>query len=173
MIVAAIAGFPIIYNGFVTLFPGYFNGSFSVNYLIGQIMYQEDRTNYVPPDKPANLQELLQWMPYRMFYFWASPTPGFWSSAGDVLMFMMDTIPWMFFFLYMLRAIRWKRLGEEAKIALLIFLSFTFIYAWGTRNAGTALRHRDHLLGLFVMTGLMEKDMKTTGDRKKCAQLTE
>lgn len=172
MIVAAIAGFPIIYNVFVALFPGKFNGAFSLDYLINTISLTEGRTTYVPlaASAPTDIWEFLWWTPYRMIYFWVSPTPSFWLSAGDVVAFMADTIPWAIFFMYMLRAIRRKRLGEEAKIAILIFLSFTFIYAWGTSNAGTALRHRDHLLGLFVMAGLMEKGNNMGNERKTMCQ---
>lgn len=166
IIIAGIVFLPIIYNLYVKVFPGYFKGSFSVDYLMSRIVYTEARTNYVPPTKPRTIPEFLLWTPYRMFYFWASPTPRFWSSSGDVILFFTDSIPWIVFFVYLLKGIKQKHFDEGAKIAILIFLSFTFIYAWGTRNAGTALRHRDHLLGLFVMTGLMERK-NNTGEVKK------
>ncbi len=34
---------------------------------------------------------------------------------------------------------------------IVMMISFSLIYAWGTRNAGTAMRHRDMLCGPIVM----------------------
>ena len=150
---------PTFYNVFVFMFPGKFSGTFSIENLLGQVVYTSARTNYVPAesltvDTPG---KFVYWTLYRMLYLWISPSPRFWNSPIDVVMFMMDVIPWVLFFILFTKACCTHKLDDKAKVAFIIVLFFSFIYAWGTRNAGTAMRHRDHVIGIMVMCALMRR----------------
>lgn len=167
LLIAAILALPIMYDAFVTVFPGKFSGTFSISYFLKMIsVYTEGRTTYVPNVTITTIPKFLFWTVYRMFYFWVSPTPRYWSSVGDIIAFALDTIPWMMLFMYMIKMYKRGMLSEKTKIAIPIFLVFTFIYAWGTLNGGTAMRHRGHLLGMFIMLAMMEKKVCLTGRGK-------
>ena len=60
-----------------------------------------------------------------------------------------------YFFLFCLKDIICRKLNAKALVGIYVFLAFTFVYGWGTRNAGTAMRHRDMLLGMLVMIKLL------------------
>ncbi len=92
---------------------------------------------------------------YRSIFFWISPTPNFWNTPQDILGFLADSIPWIIFFLFCLKDIICRKLNAKALVGIYVFLAFTFVYGWGTRNAGTAMRHRDMLLGMLVMIKLL------------------
>lgn len=166
LLIAAIIALPALYEVFVAIFPGKFSGTFSISHFFSKIsVYTEGRTTYVPNVTITSIPQFLFWSVYRMFYFWVSPTPRYWSSAGDMIAFAFDTIPWMMLFVYMIKMYKRGMLSEKTKIAIPIFLVFTFIYAWGTLNGGTAMRHRGHILGLFIMLALMEKNVCLTRRR--------
>ncbi len=150
---------PVFYSALIKISPDFIPTSFSAREIFRRIsIYDVARTNYVPKMEITNILQFIYWTLYRVFYFWMSPTIRYWSSAGDALMFGMDTVPWILMFCYIVRGIRLGKLDERARVIYILFLLFSFVYAWGTRNAGTAMRHRDHLLGLFVITGLLIKD---------------
>lgn len=166
MLVLAIVLFPQIYRAFTFLFPGKFTGSFSITSLLGSVVYTDARTNYVTDVTITSPLQFAFWTIYRMFYFWVSPTPRFWNLPADILMFAIDTIPWLWFFYRLIKDYKRGILGNKSRIWILIFVMFTFIFAWGTRNAGTAMRHRDHFAGMLVMTALMMEESKSGNNRK-------
>ena len=159
LIVIAVSTFPMFYGVLKIISPDFLPASFSFKAVFERIVpYDNARTNYVPKAEIHNMWQFAYWSLYRMFYFWMSPTFKFWSSAGDMLMFAVDTLPWVCMFVYLATGLASGKLDNAAKALVIIFMLFTFVYAWGTRNAGTAMRHRDHLLGLFAMLGLMRKE---------------
>lgn len=80
--------------------------------------------------------------PLKMLYFMFAPLPTEWRRASDIIGFLIDSI----FYIGMWYAIcnkRTAKLLESYKRCLLIaVLSATFMFAYGTLNAGTAFRHR-------------------------------
>jgi len=165
----AILMFPLLYDCFTTLFPGKFIGPFSIRGLIDRIEYTEARTNYVYDVSYADPVKFVLWTIYRMIYFWISPTPRFWSQDGDILLFFFDTVPWIALFIYILVRIRKDRENGASKVAYIFWGIVTFIFAWGTRNAGTAMRHRDHFAGVFVLLAVFagRRESRCTGDNKE------
>lgn len=157
LIMMGILLIPAFYNIFVKVFPGKFSGTFAFWALLnGRV--NKARTVYVTETVVNTLGQFFYWTVYRMFYFWASPTLRFWNSSADMLAFVMDTVPWIIFLAFMVWSFKKGRLDLRAWVSVLVWGFFTFIYGWGTDNAGTAMRHRDHLLGVFVMTALMRRD---------------
>lgn len=133
---------------------GYFPGEFSFLDFFNRPR-DIGRTDYVPVSaRVDDLPSFLFWNIYRMVYFWISPSPGFWSSWKDLLFFFCDTVPWAVYFLWAARGVMHHRISQKAVSAMAVCFCFTFIYGWGTVNAGTAMRHRDGLTGIFVMAGM-------------------
>ena len=90
-----------------------------------------------------------------MIYFWISPTPRFWNSSVDIIGFLFDSVPMFFIFIQIFKNIRREKRYSKSLAGLYILLAYTIIYAWGTANAGTAMRHRDQFLGIMVMSVLV------------------
>ncbi len=151
LILVIIFAVPIYEKVLVRLFPVYLNPTLSIE-SIGERRMYSSRANYLDGQMVAhNMPQFILYTIYRSFYFWASPTPRFWSSPLDILGFMMDTVPWIYLFYKLIQAERHHRLNKGSKVWILIILVFTFLYGWGTWNAGTAMRHRDQIAGLIVM----------------------
>lgn len=79
----------------------------------------------------------------RMFYFLFSPLPMDARGTADLVMFVADGLPLAVVIAMVMFYIRKRRSMQGfAYAALLGGFSFAGIFAWGVRNAGTALRHR-------------------------------
>lgn len=97
-----------------------------------------------------------QFIPFtiiRMFYFVFSPLPWDFRGVADGMAFLMDSLP----ICILTGCIIWnmtKRKGQRGYVAagLLICIMLVGIFAWGTSNAGTAMRHRTMMVGIWVMT---------------------
>ena len=144
---------PIYERIIVRLFPGYLPSVIDLTNLTNRA-YFDGRTDYVVGLPPVTnfLQFAIQSI-YRMLYFWISPTPRFWTSVMDIAGFFMDTIPWMAVFYWLLK--NRKKSNPQSKAIWFVLLVYTITYGWGTQNAGTAMRHRDLLLGIVVMAVLI------------------
>ncbi|MCM1325850.1 MAG: hypothetical protein NC094_07560 [Bacteroidales bacterium] len=119
--------------------------------------YQHEigRTDYIPEGiKVDNWLQFAYWTIYRMFSFWCSPLPAFWSSVLDVFCFAVDVMPWLILNMWMLHE-KHGRKCHQATAGILVTLLYTFVYGWATNNAGTAMRHRGQLIGVVVMTILI------------------
>lgn len=96
---------------------------------------------------------MIIFSPIRMFYFIASPLPMYWRGFNDIFGFFGSS--WFYLASYYLsfRNLREKiNRHKNLLIALLIIALFsTFMFAWGVNNAGTALRHRDKFIAIFVV----------------------
>lgn len=93
--------------------------------------------------------------PLRMFYFLFSPIPFDWRGISDVIAFTMDSSVYA----YLCWKIFQYRKNENGKMNVALrryliigILAMTFVFAFGTKNAGTAMRHRAKYATLFVVT---------------------
>jgi len=100
-------------------------------------------------------QSWVQFVPYtlvRMFYFLFSPLPMEARGIKDIAMFALDGLPLAVVIGKVLTSTRRKKeLRGFAYAALLGGFSFAGIFAWGVRNAGTALRHRYLAWSIFIL----------------------
>lgn len=96
----------------------------------------------------------------RCIYFWISPTPIYWNSGLDVLAFFVDSIPCVFLLLLNARKVMKEGKTGTGRAGMLILTVFTILYGLGTRNAGTAMRHRDTILGLLIVNYILGKNQK-------------
>lgn len=88
----------------------------------------------------------------RMLYFYISPVPWEWRGIKDIIAFCMDAgfqvAAWT------IGIYGWVRKKDKQILIswLLLCLFFTgIIFAWGVSNAGTAMRHRNKLIGIEIV----------------------
>ena len=92
--------------------------------------------------------------PLKMFYFLFSPIPFDWRSFYDILAFMLDSLVYLFFCykIYRHRHHQTNRmLGTLRRFLLINFLILTFVFAFGTGNSGTAIRHRAKFVTMLAV----------------------
>ena len=156
LLIAAIILILPIYNYVLSpLFEGYFPSSFSLEAFFNRPFVVSGRTDYMPSGVyVSNISGFLFWGIYRMIYYWISPSPRFWSSVIDPAFFVLDVLPMLACIFWLSRYAR-KSFDKRIYAVLIAFALFTFIFAWGTANAFTAMRHRDTLVGMFAVAGLL------------------
>lgn len=106
---------------------------------------------------------LLLYTPIRVFYFLYSPMIWDCYRIQDLISFMVDSLVFLIalilVFKYMINR-QWRTKGTDIysilMIASVVIILLTAIpFAWGTFNAGTALRHRNCLLPfIYVQIGI-------------------
>lgn len=97
---------------------------------------------------PLNM--LIYTLP-RIVFFLFSPFPWHWRGLSDIIAFCFNSV---FYLWTVYSAYKYLRSKESENrnllIALLIVALVTvFVFAWGTSNTGTAVRHRDKMVILY------------------------
>lgn len=145
---------PFIMDGYI---PAYDD----LDIVLKGTLFTKARADYLTDLSYNSLPGFLFMVMMRCVYFWISPTPGYWNSVLDVIAFMADSIPCLIIiFLNIKQVIKDKQTGG-GMAGMFILAFFTVFYGIGTRNAGTAMRHRDTILGLLVMNYILGKNQKT------------
>lgn len=89
--------------------------------------------------------------PVRMFYLLFSPLPFDWRGLSDAAVFCVDSLVYIVLTVLIFRP---PLLGREMRLKRFLgyaVLLLTFVFAFGTSNAGTAVRHRAKFLPLLVV----------------------
>ncbi|MBQ2513689.1 MAG: hypothetical protein II535_00685, partial [Bacteroidales bacterium] len=98
--------------------------------------------------------------PVRMFYLLFSPLPTDWRGLSDVVVFCVDSLVYLVLAVMMF----WPPLlGKERQLRRFIsyaVLLMTFVFALGTSNAGTAVRHRAKFLPAMALVAACSKRME-------------
>ena len=87
----------------------------------------------------------------RMFYFYASPLPMHWRGLSDALAFAISSVPYMLSMILSIVTIFVKRKNPYRTLMWASFVMLSGICAWGVFNAGTAMRHRDKIIGICIL----------------------
>lgn len=142
-------------------------------------MIKEARSAYLVNVVTTNLVQLLLYLPLFIFYFLYSPTPDMIKGVLDIATFSLNSSIYIFFTLgslFYYRKIS-KRLNlKERKIINSLFFSLVvtiIVFSLGTRNAGTAMRHRDKLMPIIVIlfamlqnkSGLLDKLIRRKNEK--------
>ena len=91
--------------------------------------------------------------PLKMFYFLFSPLPLDWRGLGDVVSFLFDSSVYVFLIGATLYGLFKSDMPVRTKIFILLCLGITvFIYSYGTQSAGTAMRHRNKIIPLLLIS---------------------
>lgn len=101
----------------------------------------------------SSIGDFIKNSPIKMFYFLVSPLPWEWRGINDVISFVFSALFFIICYVYALKAlnkVNYKNL-EFIKVCLILALISAFIFAWGTSNAGTAMRHRDKFLVNYIV----------------------
>ena len=98
--------------------------------------------------------------PVRMFYLLFSPLPFDWRGLSDAVVFCTDSLVYIVLTVMMFRP---PLLGKAVQLKRFLgytVLLMTFMFAFGTTNSGTAVRHRAKFLSVLVVTALATRSVK-------------
>jgi hypothetical protein len=100
-----------------------------------------------------SLSELISNIPLRIYYFLYTPSINNILQAQDLLGIMDSS---MVMVLTITVFLNYKSIinNPSALLIFIILLFLIFIFAHGTGNSGTALRHRAKFLSLFILLGI-------------------
>ena len=104
-----------------------------------------------------SLGQIMIFLPLFVFYFFYSPTPEMIRGVLDIATFTLNSS--IYIYITTLGVMSYQKIKnnlkkEEKKIlkALIISVLFTgAVFSIGTRNAGTAMRHRDKILPFLLV----------------------
>ena len=102
--------------------------------------------------------------PVRMFYLLFSPLPFDWRGLSDVAVFCVDSLVYIVLVVLMFRP---PLLGGAAQLKRFLgyaVLVLTFVFALGTTNAGTAVRHRAKFLPVLVLAAALSGKKTSVSD---------
>ena len=117
--------------------------------------------------KADNVTQSLLFIPLKMFYFLFSPLPTEWRGINDIIGFCIDGLVYLWLCICIYRLSHLRGLEKSLKRFLLISLLITvFIYAYGTSNAGTSMRHRAKIMPLIILTYAISMNYSTNIHRK-------
>lgn len=95
--------------------------------------------------------------PVRMLYLLFSPLPFDWRGLSDAAVFCVDSLVYIVLIVLMFRP---PLLGRKVQLKRFLgyaVLLLTFVFAMGTSNAGTAVRHRAKILPVLVLVAAYPK----------------
>ncbi|WP_033845250.1 hypothetical protein, partial [Geobacillus thermoleovorans] len=107
------------------------------------------------------------WMtPIRVLYFLFAPFPWMITNLVDVIGFVDSLmIMWLFYGIYKNKESIYK--NKSALIILLFLIGGIIVFAIGTSNYGTAIRHRAKLVPLMAILASLKKEKI---ERKECSR---
>ncbi|PSL40788.1 dolichyl-phosphate-mannose-protein mannosyltransferase [Planomicrobium soli] len=91
--------------------------------------------------------------PIKMFYFMFSPLPIDWRGMGDIVSFLFDSSVYLFLIGATIFGLVKSDMPLRNKVFIVMFLAVTVVvYSYGTQSAGTAMRHRNKMIPLLLIT---------------------
>lgn len=102
-----------------------------------------------------SLRDVALYAPLKLIYFFFSPAPWDIRNINDVIALLLDALIYSYFFIQLFKKVRnidWREPKNQLFISLLFAVLITgLIFALGTSNAGTALRHRYKILVVIIL----------------------
>lgn len=105
----------------------------------------------------VSLKTIIAYFPINYFYFLFSPTPNLIRNLTDLIIFLVDSLIYIYiiFRICMLLRLNLKKISTLKKIVLksllISWIAISSIFALGTFNYGTAIRHRFKLLIILLI----------------------
>lgn len=141
-----------IYESFLAKFVRYD----SVEHMLEQASKTRGGSGYLAGLRYNSLLDVLLYSPLKMAYFMFSPLPWNWRGPMDIITFLIDSSIYLTIVICFMRS--WRNLAHDRWLAnalAVACLLTCFIYAYGTSNSGTAVRHRHKLFpAMLLMAGL-------------------
>lgn len=96
--------------------------------------------------------QIILFGPVKAVFFLFSPLPVNWRGLMDVFTFFFDS---MLYLVVVVQVVKWfKRLKSHKPLliaSLLMIATAVFVFGIGVSNAGTAMRHRQKILPIFLL----------------------
>lgn len=110
-----------------------------------------------------NFFNFIIFTPIKAIYFYLSPLPWDWRGLSDLITFFIDSIFYLgsliYYFYYKNRYLDSRK--YVVNIFLLMIIGSGLIFGLGVDNAGTAMRHRQKLLPVFLPLLILMIDSKS------------
>lgn len=112
---------------------------------------------YLQSVTTTSLGGILIYLPLFMFYFLYSPTPEMIRGVLDIATFLLNSSIYIYITIIGIKSykkIKNNLSKKEKKIINVLLFSSLFtivVFSIGTRNAGTAMRHRDKILPFLIV----------------------
>jgi len=143
----------IIFNPFLTdKLPGDLSLVFSPDYMSYKVtVVARGGTAYLVGFTPNSILDIILQSPVRMVYFLLAPFPWMISSPGQILG-LIDALLYLVLVFYSIIGLKYlKRYNNPAFWAVILMLLIIIgTFAWGVSNFGTAIRHRQKIVGLII-----------------------
>lgn len=118
---------------------------------------KEAGSGYLKNISTTSLGQIIIYLPLFVFYFLYSPTPDMIRGVLDIATFTLNSSIFIYFTIY--GAIIYKKIKrklnyrekEIIKYLVISLISTIIVFSIGTRNAGTAMRHRDKMVPFLVV----------------------
>lgn len=126
------------------------------NWLKAKYDYSEGAgSNYMEGRYLTGYFDIIIMTIQKIYYHMFSPVPHMWRGITDAVAFFGSSAP-VYFIVTMLWAVSiFYKKWDAYRFVLFVENFITIgIYAWGNVNGGTALRHREKILGLMILLGM-------------------
>lgn len=113
-------------------------------------------SGYIVPEIPVgnSIVKFIVNTPLRCIYFLFSPMPWDWRGGFDIFAFIFSSLFYGIGYVYAFNILKKKKVDGVSKYVLILGLLILFlssiIFAWGVKNAGTAIRHRDKFIFIYL-----------------------
>ena len=133
------------------LFLGKFSSIEGTQDLVATSNFRRGESAYLTGITVDSLRELILYGPIRALYFLASPLPWDWRGLGDFLAFTFDSLVFIIPIFYFATNVRHLTSRRALAVSLAIsVLIVALVFGAGVANAGTAIRHRNKFLMIFL-----------------------
>ena len=143
----------IIFNPFLMdKLPGDLRLVFSPDYMSYKVnLAAKGGSAYLVGFTPNSILDIILQSPVRMVYFLLAPFPWMISSPGQILG-LIDAFLYLVLIFYSIRGLKYlKKYNNPAFWAVILMLLIIIgTFAWGVSNFGTAIRHRQKIVGLII-----------------------
>jgi len=146
--------FFIIYNRFEDVIFAKFSGADSISDITNSISEGSGGSGYSIAIKTGNdLVDMVVNTPIRIGYFILAPLPWDWRGINDIIAFVFSALFYGYCYFLSYKALRNSLFPNRELIIALFVMSVisAFVFAWGVKNAGTAMRHRDKFFIQYLL----------------------
>ena len=134
----------------------------------------EAGSGYLKSISTDSLGKIIMYSPLLILYFLYSPTPEMLRGVLDIATFLLNSSIFILLTIGSLKKYKdiknYLSLKEKRiiKSLLVSFILTTFVFSVGTRNSGTAIRHRDKVvLPIIIIYGILENRSLLKKSNKK------
>lgn len=107
--------------------------------------------------------QLILFTPLKLFFFLFSPVPWMFRNAMDIILFILDALVYIVLIVKVFS-------GQKTtvpKLMMTLFVTISIIFALGTFNSGTAIRHRFSVLPFLLVAYATSNEERDKRTRKK------